>query len=237
MRDTPNMANWSAMTWNLHGSKGLDIPACVAVIAAEAPDIVALQEVRQRQAHELAKRLAMRYTWVFKHAPYSRLVWWRSEGMAIMTPHLLDAAGHCEVSDPQPKRSWRRRVAQWALISRADRSMVMMYNLHLSPHDDPTSRHREARRVRNIVDKIGDDPPPVVAGDFNDADDPIVINILPGVEHVTPPPTNPADLPRQILDHILAPESARDVTVAVPHGGATWAALSDHLPVTIRFTL
>jgi len=27
------------------------------------------------------------------------------------------------------------------------------------------------------------------------------------------------------------------VSVTVPAGGATWAAISDHLPVTVRFTL
>jgi endonuclease/exonuclease/phosphatase family metal-dependent hydrolase len=157
--------------------------------------------------------------------------------MAIMTPHLLDAVGHTEVSDGQPMRSWRRRIAQWGLVGRADRSMLMIYNLHLSPHQDAASRRAEAARVSELVASIGDDPPPVVAGDFNDADDPSIIEALPGVEHVVPPMSNPSEAPSQLLDHVLLPAHATEVTVSVPAGGDDWSAISDHLPVTVRFTI
>jgi endonuclease/exonuclease/phosphatase family metal-dependent hydrolase len=157
--------------------------------------------------------------------------------MAIMTPHLLDAVGLTEVSDDQPMRSWRRRIAQWGLVGRADRSMLMIYNLHLSPHDDADSRRAEALRVSELVASIGDDPPAVVAGDFNDAGDPSIIDALPGVEHVAAPMSNPSETPTQALDHVLLPENAVDVEVDAPAGGEQWAAISDHLPVTVRFTL
>jgi endonuclease/exonuclease/phosphatase family metal-dependent hydrolase len=134
-------------------------------------------------------------------------------------------------------RSWRRRIAQWGLVGRADRSMLMIYNLHLSPHDDADSRRSEALRVKELVASIGDDPPPVVAGDFNDADDPSIIDALPGGEHVAAPKSNPSEAPTQALDHVLLPASARDVEVEAPADGKHWAAISDHLPVTVRFTL
>jgi len=134
-------------------------------------------------------------------------------------------------------RSWRRRIAQWGLVGRADRSMLMIYNLHLSPHDDANSRRTEALRVRELVASIGDDPPAVVAGDFNDADDPSIIEALPGIEHVAAPRSNPSEAPAQALDHVLLPEHVRDVEVEAPAGGTQWAAISDHLPVTVRFTL
>ena len=134
-------------------------------------------------------------------------------------------------------RSWRRRIAQWALVGRPDRSMVMIYNLHLSPHEDVDSRRFEAARVSEIVAAIGDDPPPIVAGDFNDADDPTIVYVLPGVEHVVPSNTNPSQHPTQLLDHVLLPADATDVSVSVPRGGTDWAAISDHLPVTVRFSI
>ena len=230
-------APWSVLTWNLHGSAGPDIEAAARSIRAQAPDIVVLQEVRKHHTEALARALTMRYSWALKHAPYTRVMWWRSEGMAILTPHLLDAVGHTEISDDQPMRSWRRRLAQWALVGRADRSMVMIYNLHLSPHQDADSRRSEARRVAAIVEEIGDDPPPIVAGDFNDADDPSIIEVLPGVEHERPADTNPSESPSQLLDHVLLPANATDVSVTVPAGGPEWAAISDHLPVTVRFAL
>ncbi len=201
---------------------------------SESPDVVALQEIRQRQAAALAATLQMRYSWVVKHYPWTRLMWWRAEGMAVMTPHLLDAVGHTEVSDDQPMRSWRRRIAQWGLVGRADRSMLMIYNLHLTPHDDADSRRAEAARVCELVKHIGDDLPAIVAGDFNDANDPSIIDSLPGVEHVTPAMSNPSEAPTQRLDHVLLPPDATTVTVSVPRGGAEWAAISDHLPVTVR---
>ncbi|TFH13397.1 MAG: hypothetical protein E4H05_11020 [Acidimicrobiales bacterium] len=230
-------STWCVLTWNVHGSKGPEIEAVAAAIRAESPDIVVLQEVRKGQAQALGAALVMRYSWALKHSPYTKAMGWRSEGMAIMTPHLLDAAGHSEISAEQPMRSWRRRIAQWALIGRADRSMVMIYNVHLSPHEDADSRRSEAARVSEIVAAIGDDPPAIVAGDFNDADDPTIIDALPGTEHVVPSNSNPSDRPTQLLDHVLLPSNAIDVTVNVPTGGTDWAAISDHLPVTVRFTL
>ena len=221
----------------MHGSEEPDVASLASTIAVEAPDIVVLQEIREPQADELARALSMRYSWALKHAPYTRLLRSRAEGMALMTAHALGAPGHTEISEDQPIRSWRRRIAQWALIGRPDRSMVMIYNLHLSPHDDAEARWLEAHRVRELVASIGDDPYPVVAGDFNDADEPMIVAELPGIEHLEPSPTNPAESPHQRLDHVLLPVDATDVAVTVPAGGPEWAAMSDHLPVTVRFTL
>lgn len=225
------------MTWNVHGSEGPDVDAVAAAIRVEAPDVVVLQEIRERQAEALATALGMRFSWALKHSPYTRLMPWRSEGMAIMTPHALGAPGHTEISDGQPMRSWRRRIAQWALVGRPDRSLAMIVNLHLSPHDDADSRRSEARRVGEIVTAIGDEQPVIVAGDFNDADDPTIIGILPGLEHLVPAPTNPAERPTQLLDHVLLPVDTTEVSVTVPAGGAEWAAISDHLPVTVRYRI
>jgi endonuclease/exonuclease/phosphatase family metal-dependent hydrolase len=235
--DRETVAPWSVMTWNVHGSERPDVDALAQAISAEAPDVVALQEIRERQAEQLATALSMRYSWALKHSPYTRLMPWRSEGMAIMTPHALGAPGHTEISEDQPMRSWRRRIAQWALVGRSDRSLAMVVNVHLSPHDDADSRRSEAAAVGEIVTAIGDEQPVIVAGDFNDADDPTIIGILPGIEHLLPAPTNPAECPTQVLDHVLLPVEATDVSVTVPAGGAEWAAISDHLPVTVRFSL
>ena len=49
--------------------------------------------------------------------------------------------------------------------------------------------------------------------------------------------SNPSEAPTQALDHVLLPENAVDVEVDAPAGGEQWAAISDHLPVTVRFTL
>lgn len=225
------------MTWNVHGSARPAIADLATAIDLEAPDVLAIQEIRRGQAAGLAATLTMRYSWVLKHYPYSHLVRGRAEGMAIFTRHALAAAGHTRISDRASTLTWRRRIAQWALVGRADGSAVRVYNLHLSPHDDASARRIEALRVTEIAAGHGNDAPSVVAGDFNDGTDPTIVFALPGIEHLVPPFTSPADAPYQLIDHVLLPPRARDVSVTVPAGGPDWAAISDHLPVTVRFSL
>lgn len=226
---------WTVLTWNVHGSEMPDITLLANVIRAEMPDVVVLQEIRKKQAAALASTLKYRYSWARKHFPYTRLLWWRAEGLAIMSPHALDVAGHTELSNNERSWSWRRRIAQWALIGKVDSSAFMVYNLHLSPHDAPSDRRTEAVRLAAIVDGHGSDPPAIIAGDFNDSHDSSIIYALPGIEHLVPTNSSPADEPTQLLDHVLLPADATHVSVTVPAGGADWAAMSDHLPVTVRF--
>ncbi len=228
---------WTVLTWNIHGAERPDIEQLASVITSETPDVVVLQEARKKQAAALAATLRFRYSWARKHFPYTRLLWWRAEGLAIMSPHTLDVAGHTELSDNERSWSWRRRIAQWVFVGRADSSALMVYNLHLSPHEAPSARRTEAVRLAAIVAEHGDDPPSVVAGDFNDSHDSSIIYALPGIEHLVPSNSSPADDPQQLLDHVLLPVDADQVSVSVPAGGTDWAAMSDHLPVTVRFRL
>lgn len=228
---------WAVLSWNVQGTKRTDIARLAEIIRTAAPDVVVLQEVRRTQAVELASLLDMRFTWSFKHHVLSPLVRARGEGAAILTPHALDAAAHTVISQNSSRRSYKRRIAQWALVGRDDTSAYRVYNVHLSPHDRPDERRLEALRVAGLVAEHGDAPPAIVAGDLNDEGEPIIIATLPGAEHQAPPPTNPAHAPVAHLDHVLVPADAYAVSVSVPAGGDEWAILSDHLPVTVRFTL
>lgn len=228
---------WTVMTWNIQGRKPTDLDRVCDVIASEAPDVVVLQEARLPQAKALARALDWAYEWHEKHHPLRPLFPGRAEGAAVLTPHALRDAEHARISDETSKRSYRRRIVQWAIIERADRSAHRMFNAHLSPHDMSEQRRNEATRIAELVAQFGDRPAPIVAGDFNDKDSPEIVAILPGTEILTPPPTNPSERPTNVLDHVLLPASSRDVSVSVPGGGPDWAELSDHLPLTVRFTL
>jgi endonuclease/exonuclease/phosphatase family metal-dependent hydrolase len=230
--------SWTVTTWNVHGSAKPDTDALAAAIEVESPDVVLLQEVRQGQARKIAERLGMRYTWALKHYPFTPLLGDAAEGAAIMTPHALDAAGHSEISDGRTTWTYHRRIAQWCLVGRPDTSAYRVYNLHLSPgQTDGAARRAEAVAAAEIITAHGDAPPSIVGGDFNDDTDVSIIYALPGLEHITPPMTSPAHAPKNLLDHVLLPPDAANVTTTVPAGGPEWAALSDHLPLTVRFDL
>lgn len=235
---TSRRLEWTVVSWNVRGSRRTDLAAVARFLRVQAPDVVALQEVRRPQADSLAAMLDMAHTWAFKHNPFQPFLHRRAEGAAIMTPHGLSAVDHAVVSDATSTRSYRRRIAQWALVRRPDASAYRVLNVHLSPHDDAAAaRQREAERIAAVARDLGDAPPTVVAGDLNDDGEPAVIATLPGVEHLAPPASNPAGRPTRHLDHVLLPADATGVSVSVPAGGASWAALSDHLPVTVRFSL
>ncbi len=51
------MTTWRVLTWNIIGSRQPNLDVITEVISGYAADVVALQEVRQRQARGLARRL------------------------------------------------------------------------------------------------------------------------------------------------------------------------------------
>ena len=56
------------VSWNLKGSKGVDIRAVVDHIEAMGAGVVVLQEVQRRQARKLARAVgAASCRWGFKH--------------------------------------------------------------------------------------------------------------------------------------------------------------------------
>lgn len=229
--------HWSVTTWNLQGAKATDLDEVGRRIAQHAPDVVALQEVRRRQAEGLGELLGMSQHWSFKHHALTPVGGGRAEGAAILTPHRLGAPADAVISASTSRRSYRRRIAQWCLIEREDGSAIRVLNVHLSPHKYANERTNEAETVTRLASSSSWSEPVVVAGDFNDHGQPDVIAALPGIEHVPAPPTNPSDDPTCAIDHVLLPPEAHDVSASVPGGGDDWFVLSDHLPLTVRFVL
>ena len=230
-------SSWTVLTWNLQGSKSTDLGRVADVIRAESPDVVALQEVRRPQADALARSLTMNRCWAQKHNPYRPLLTKRTEGAAILAPHELRDADHTVISTAGSKRSYMRRIVLWATVTRGDHHAVRVFDAHLSPHDLSAERLAEATQISTIACRFGDDLPIIVAGDFNNHDQPDVIGALPGVELTAAPATNPSEAPKQHLDHVLVPSGSIAIDTAVPTGSDRWAALSDHLPLTVRFEL
>ena len=199
-------------------------------------DVIVLQEVQRRQAASLAQSLGMQHHWALKHYPWTPLLKSKAEGLAILTPHTLSATGSASLPPKRSHWSYKRRIVTWGLVERPDHSGFRVYDAHLIGGDAANDRLEQTRRVAELVVEHGG-APVVVAGDFNDPDEPAVLDALPGVEGPATAPTNPSATPRERIDHVLVPDAATAIAVKVPAGGAEWAALSDHLPVTTTFTL
>lgn len=227
------MATWRVLTWNLHGSQDPDVVAVAARLRALAPDVAALQEVRRSQARRLGELLGWRVTWKRKHYPYSPLVWWRAEGMAIATPWALDDVRRDTLSTGEPIWVYRHRIMVSATV-RHQGDELRVHDLHLGG-EDVDARIDQARRAASLM---GPAATRVICGDLNAPDgEPEVLRELRsmGVEDPGGEPTNPADHPYQRIDYVLAPDDAVVESVETPTGDADWAALSDHLPVVVTF--
>lgn len=240
------MGEVTILTWNLQGSAGVEIDAVAAVIAASAPDVIALQEVQRRQAADLARRLEVSSRWAFKHWP----VMSRPEGLAVMTPHRIERSTSVTVT-PRLWWSWRRRVIIVARISAPTTSLTVV-DVHLSPHGEASRRSIEAHRV---LAELGTDDrdSALVVGDLNDGPGEGAHQTFLDAGHrdawvaanaASPGATNwtagdrTGRSPTNRLDHVFVPEGWEVVCAAVGEGAAvdSFARWSDHLPlvVTVR---
>jgi endonuclease/exonuclease/phosphatase family metal-dependent hydrolase len=228
-------ATWRVVTWNVRGSAQPDLVALREVITGLRPDAVAIQEIQRRQAKRLGAMLGWRHCWTRKHYPYSPVVWWRAEGLAILTPHSLGGIWRQSISPGVSTWTFRHRVLLAATIRRGD-DQLRVYDTHLAAHRAPDERIAQARRVAERV-AADDAPLRVVMGDLNAPQESEVIRELHvvGLRDPGSDSTHPAHAPRRRLDYILVPDDALVIGTDVPAGGDEWAKLSDHLPVLVEF--
>lgn len=235
MTDRP-AARWKVSAWNLHGSSKPDIAAIAAAVAAIGPDVLSAQEVRRGQARRLARQLGWHHVWGRKHHPYTPLMWWRTEGIAVLTPHPLSHVVRTTISHGVSTWTHRHRVLLAVTVTRNE-AAVRVYDTHLAAHDTD-ARITQARRVAEHV--IADAAPvPVVAGDLNahHHDEVEILRELraAGLEDAGADSTFPSHAPQQRLDRVLVPTTANVIASDTPDPGDTWSALSDHLLLTVTF--
>ena len=231
------MTTWRVLTWNILGAAGPDLHAIADVITGYRPDAVALQEVREPQARSLARMLGWRHAWRRKHYPLTPAVWWRAEGLAVLSPHELTDVARESLSPGISSWTHRHRVLLTVVVLRADDARLRVVDLHLATGTEPTERVAQSELVAR---RIGEDAGrTVVAGDLNAPDEPIVLRALIdlGLRDPGGGPTSPAHEPHQRLDYVLVPSSARTVEQHQPLGGPQWRRLSGHLPVLVAFDL
>jgi endonuclease/exonuclease/phosphatase family metal-dependent hydrolase len=229
------------MTWNILGAHDPDLTAVAHAISEREPDVVALQEVRRSQARRLARHLGWRHVWTRKHYPYSPLVWWRAEGLAVLSPWALSGRMRTTISPGVSTWIYKHRVLLAATATRRE-GALRLFVAHLASHD-ADERIAQARRVADHV-RADTAALRVVAGDLNTVtpkgSDDTEIEVLRefrtvGLFDHGGTVTNPSIAPNQRLDYVLVPEVAHVLCTDTPTGGDTWNQLSDHLPVVVEF--
>jgi endonuclease/exonuclease/phosphatase family metal-dependent hydrolase len=224
-------------TWNLQGSRGVDVDEVAAYLREVDSDIVALQEVQRRQAHALARRLGVKSLhWGFKHWP---LVY-RAEGMALIgvSQEILQPRS---LAVTRPLRVWssRRRIVQFGGLPGAD-GPLSIANVHLTArgHAGATDRKREL----NVV--LGQPRTPAISvGDFNaqptgDLFEPMravgLMSVGGGATYWRGQPSNRP--PDHQLDYVWVNSEIGVAGVSLPRHGEPgfdrFPPLSDHLPLT-----
>ncbi|HLM65429.1 MAG TPA: endonuclease/exonuclease/phosphatase family protein [Acidimicrobiales bacterium] len=240
-------------TWNLKGSKGLDVTAVAAHLRAVGADIVALQEVQRHQARALGLALDARSVrWGFKHWPVR--TW--PEGMAVIGVSFAARVRTRALSARWRPWSSRRRVFQLATfapdVSGEGATPLVLANVHLSTR---RNEQRRAGEVTAVLAAVRSGPGlPVVIGDFNERPGGAIFegfaaaglrdawdDVRPGVpeaEKTTYWPrwkAGTSAAPSQRLDYLMIPAAVTVAGVVVPRPGdegfARFATLSDHLPL------
>jgi endonuclease/exonuclease/phosphatase family metal-dependent hydrolase len=232
----PPACRWRVLTWNVRGSEHPNLELLAEVIEGYGPHVVALQEVQRRQARKLARRLGWQRRWTRKHYPYSPLVWWRAEGIAVLSPHPMTHVVHTTISPGVSTWVYRHRVLLAVTVTRGT-TALRVYDTHLSS-TDTDERIAQARRIAEVVAEEAA-PTAVVTGDLNTHpfDLAEIVREFHAVHlrDVGGDSSNPAIAPSQRLDMVLVPERATVVDQHTPEGGERWAALSDHVPVLVEF--
>lgn len=226
---------WTIATWNLHGSAGPDPTEVAARIESMAADVVVAQEVRRQQARVVSRKLGWHHVWRRKHYPWSVVMWWRAEGLAILSPHRLSSPQRVVLSQRTRHWSYRNRIMLSATVHRRDAAAVRVHNVHLSS-DDPDERIGQARRAVETISRGGRC---VVAGDLNGDDEVEVLREFraAGLDDAGGDATSPSHVPIAHLDRVLVPIDADVRSTSVPEADDRWRRLSDHLPLVVSVLL
>lgn len=214
--------------WNIHHGRGMDgkidLERIAAVIAAEEPDLVALQEVDREtgrsggvdQAAALAGRLEMEA--IFGEAmPFSG----GGYGLAVLS--RLPVEKHEVHRLPGPGEP---RIALEVVVRRAGETLSFV-----SVHLDHQSEEARVAQARTLVEVLADRRRAILFGDLNDLPGSATLkrfeNGWTRIDKTGPVATVPAPEPRSEIDHLLLKgfETAGDLRVIEEQ------TASDHRPL------
>lgn len=126
---------WTIGSWLV---PHVDIRIVGDTLASIEADAIALQSIRKDDIEKLADRLAIRHAWELSHHPVSRLLPGSGVGLAVLTRHSIGDSASVVTNNHSSTWSKHRRIAQFAVVDRADHSGYTIGHAVGSP--DPESR-------------------------------------------------------------------------------------------------
>lgn len=232
------------MTYNVHSCTGRDGRTCThrvaEVIAAVAPDIVALQELdaglartnHAHQAEEIARHLNMDF-----HFHPSIEIQNGMYGNAILSRHPMKLVRAGALPAPRWFRALEKRGAIWASINYGG-ARVQVINTHFGHNWRERSAQADALLGDEWASSSSCAPPLIVCGDFNTLPASPVYRRFRGLladaqlacDGRRPAGTYPSRLPLARIDHIFTSREVRVLGSSVPRTVLA-ASASDHLPL------
>jgi len=222
------------VTYNIRHGRGMDnrvdLPRTAAVLRAQTPDIVGLQEVDQRvtrsdgvaQADSLGRLLGM-------HAAFGAFMDYQGGqyGMGILSRHPIARVFPIRLPDGNEPR-----IALLVDVALPNGDTISVVNVHFDWVGNDTLRYAQATALTRVLDTLR--TPYVLLGDFNDE---------PGSRTVALFTSRAREMKKPVSDHFTfsstAPTKEIDFIFAAPAG--TWrdgaarvvseAVASDHRPV------
>jgi len=112
---------WTVATWLLAGGRD-HLASVVDALGGTHADAIALQSVRRDDAESIADVLDCRLRWDLSYYPASRLFAGSGVGLAVLTPHTIEAAAAAVSNDHPSTWSRDRRIGQVVTVSRHDQT-------------------------------------------------------------------------------------------------------------------
>lgn len=244
---TPVPARLRVMSYNVHGCMGMDgrtSPRRIArIIAAQAPDLVALQELDRGRARSRGEHQASAIAELLGyHVVFCPAIVRGDEhyGHAILSRRPIETV-KSELLPEVPGGVWPEpRAALWTRVH-LDTLVVNVVSTHLSLSARERLAQMQALLGTDWLGPILETEPAVVCGDFNFVPGSVPFRLatarLQDVAQAGPPRmhTFASSRPFVRIDHIFASRHFRAERVAVVRNGVTRMA-SDHLPLVADLT-
>ncbi len=128
---------WTVVTWLVAGASD-EVMAVRNALRSIGADAVALQSVRRDAARAIAEPLEHRHEWALSFYAQTPIMRSSGVGLCVLTPHEIPNVRSSVISARSSVWSRQRRIAQAAVVRRADHSEYrLLHRVGADPAGEP----------------------------------------------------------------------------------------------------